>query len=203
MTYPLRIPEIKTASDSLRVHILSSDHLVVAALTALLEGAGPVKIAASADEANVALWDVRVGDEAIDFARLPTVALIEDENQAAELLASGVRGVVLRNQVGPSIVPALQAARAGLAVVDANLTATLVPEHKHAPLPADLEPLTARENQVLELLTKGLSNKQIAARLDISSHTAKFHVNSILNKLNASTRTEAVVTAVRYGLVTL
>jgi len=201
MTYPLRIPDIKTASEPLRVYISSSDHLVVAALTALLEGAGPVAIGNRVDDANVALWDVRFGEGAVDVQRLPTVALIEDEHQAPELLAKGLRGVVLRNQVGPSIVPALQAARAGLTVVDANLTATLVPEHK--PLPADLEPLTARENQVLELLTKGLSNKQIAARLEISSHTAKFHVNSILNKLNASTRTEAVVTAVRYGLVTL
>lgn len=203
MTYPLRIPDIKTASEPLRVYISSSDHLVVAALTALLEGAGPVAIANRVDDANVALWDVRFGEGAVDVERLPTVALIEDEHQAPELLAKGLRGVVLRNQVGPSIVPALQAARAGMAVVDANLTATLVPEHKTAPLPADIETLTARENQVLELLTKGLSNKQIAARLDISSHTAKFHVNSILNKLNASTRTEAVVTAVRYGLVTL
>ncbi len=203
MTYPLRVPELKTSTQPLRVQIVSHDHLVVAALTSLLERAGPVDIATEPHEANVVLWDVRVGDDSVDLKTLPTVALIEEEAQAADLLGAGARGVVLRNQVGPSLVAALQAARAGLAVVDANLAPAILPEKKTAQLPADIDALTARENQVLELLTMGLSNKQIAAQLNISNHTAKFHVNSILNKLGAATRTEAVVTAVRFGLVTL
>ena len=74
---------------------------------------------------------------------------------------------------------------------------------KPMPIPDDIDRLTARESQVIALLTLGLSNKQIAAQLEISNHTAKFHVNSILNKLGAATRTEAVVSAVRFGLVTL
>ena len=66
-----------------------------------------------------------------------------------------------------------------------------------------LDALTARERQVIELLAQGLSNRRIADVLSISEHTAKFHVNSILSKLGASTRTEAVVEALRRGLVLL
>jgi len=63
------------------------------------------------------------------------------------------------------------------------------------------EPLTTREQDVLELLSLGLSNKRIAERLGISEHTVKFHVNAIYGKLGASTRTEAVNRALRRGLL--
>ena len=65
------------------------------------------------------------------------------------------------------------------------------------------EPLTARERQVLALLAEGLPNKGIAAALDISDQTVKFHVAAIIGKLGASNRTDAVRRAVRRGLVTL
>jgi DNA-binding NarL/FixJ family response regulator len=65
------------------------------------------------------------------------------------------------------------------------------------------EPLTVRERQVLALLAEGLPNKRIAAALDISDQTVKFHVAAIIGKLGASNRTDAVRRAVRKGLVTL
>ena len=65
------------------------------------------------------------------------------------------------------------------------------------------EPLTPREIQVLELVAEGLSNKRIAARLDISDQTVKFHVSSICGKLGAANRTDAVRRALRRGLITL
>jgi len=65
------------------------------------------------------------------------------------------------------------------------------------------EPLTPREIQVLELLAEGLPNKAIAARLDISDQTVKFHVSSICGKLGAANRTDAVRRALRRGLITL
>jgi DNA-binding NarL/FixJ family response regulator len=65
------------------------------------------------------------------------------------------------------------------------------------------EPLTSREIEVLELLAEGLPNKAIAARLDISDQTVKFHVSSICGKLGAANRTAAVRRAVRRGLITL
>ena len=66
-----------------------------------------------------------------------------------------------------------------------------------------IEPLTPRELEVLHWMAEGLSNKLIAVRLKISEHTAKFHVNSVLTRLGAETRTEAVVRAARLGIVTL
>jgi DNA-binding NarL/FixJ family response regulator len=65
------------------------------------------------------------------------------------------------------------------------------------------EPLTPRERQVLALLAEGLPNKGIAATLNISDQTVKFHVAAIIGKLGASNRTDAVRRAVRQGLVTL
>lgn len=69
--------------------------------------------------------------------------------------------------------------------------------------PAGVEPLTAREIEVLELVAEGLSNKAIAARLGISDQTVKFHVAAITGKLGAANRTDAVRRAVRHGLVTM
>ena len=65
------------------------------------------------------------------------------------------------------------------------------------------EPLTAREREVLEWLSLGLSNRGIAGRLGISEHTVKFHVTSIYGKLGVSSRAEAVRGAARRGLITL
>jgi DNA-binding NarL/FixJ family response regulator len=73
--------------------------------------------------------------------------------------------------------------------------------------PAQLQPgdgaLTAREHTVLQLMAEGLGNKEIGSRLDISAHTVKFHVASVLAKLGARTRTEAVSAGLRRGLLTL
>lgn len=91
---------------------------------------------------------------------------------------------------GVSAEPARDALAAGTA------RASRLDEH-------GLDALTARERQVIELLVQGLSNRRIADVLAISEHTAKFHVNSIMSKLGASTRTEAVVEALRRGLVLL
>jgi DNA-binding NarL/FixJ family response regulator len=65
------------------------------------------------------------------------------------------------------------------------------------------EALTAREREVLELVSQGLSNKLIARRLSISEHTVKFHISSITSKLGAASRTDAVSKGVRLGLITL
>jgi DNA-binding NarL/FixJ family response regulator len=63
--------------------------------------------------------------------------------------------------------------------------------------------LSPRETEVLSLIAEGLANKAVAGRLDISEHTVKFHVNAILGKLGAQSRTEAVTRATRMGLISL
>ncbi len=96
---------------------------------------------------------------------------------------------------------AIRAVHAGLVVTAPELLA-----HPHAApiLIEDLiEPLTARELEVLDLVAEGLSNKLIAHRLSISEHTVKTHVASIFAKLGASSRTEAVSQAIRRGLIML
>ena len=80
----------------------------------------------------------------------------------------------------------------------AALAAAVVPTRS-----AENETLTKRENEVLVLMAEGLSNKEIAGKLTISEHTAKFHVNSILQKMDAQKRVEAVVRAARRGLINL
>ncbi len=132
---------------------------------------------------------------------LPVVALVTGETQAAEALASGARGVVFRDAGAERIAAALVAATRGLVVVEGTLSAWLRPP---APSNAsDSEALTPREAEVLALLAEGLANKVIAQRLGISERTAKFHVESILGKLGAENRSEAIVIAARKGMVTL
>ena len=89
-----------------------------------------------------------------------------------------------------------------MVVLDPNLAAAVLPEIGRMP-GRPMEELTPRELEVLRLLAEGLPNKTIAHRLDISEHTVKFHVNSILSKLGAHSRTEAVINATRLGLILL
>ncbi|MFP2961004.1 helix-turn-helix domain-containing protein, partial [Myxococcus sp. 1LA] len=103
-----------------------------------------------------------------------------------------------------ALVAALLSVARGLAVFDPALAelrgtsrATLTARNSSP------DALTPREREVLGLLAEGLSNKVIADRLDISEHTAKFHVNAVLAKLGVQRRTEAVVRAAKLGLVTL
>jgi DNA-binding NarL/FixJ family response regulator len=145
--------------------------------------------------------DVILRDELPDSAAppgAPPVVALADAALTRRALEAGVRAVLPR-QAGPDqIVAALHAASAGLVSVPAESSAFVMPA---AAAEVEVESLTPRELQTLEMLAEGLSNKQIAARLHISDHTAKFHVNSILGKLHAGTRTEAVMRGIRSGLV--
>ena len=118
---------------------------------------------------------------------------------AGDALRSGIRAV-LPGDLGPrEILAAVEAAAAGLAVLHPQDIPALVADR---PLPAvQSQTLTPREVQVLAMLAEGLGNKTIAWKLGISEHTAKFHVASILSKLNAGTRTEAVTLGIRRGLI--
>jgi DNA-binding NarL/FixJ family response regulator len=99
--------------------------------------------------------------------------------------------------------PTLAAARAADFDADAYLIAAADPADRLPAGDPPEEPLTPREVQVLELLAEGLPNKAIAARLDISDQTVKFHVASICGKLGAANRTDAVRRAARRGIITL
>ena len=133
------------------------------------------------------------------------VVTLADERRASALLESlPVRGwaIVPTDAARDEIVAGLTAAHAGFGAMPAAWTTRpLEPGIGWTPDDAPDEPLTTREQDVLELLAVGLSNKRIAVRLGISEHTVKFHVNAIYGKLGASTRTEAVNRALRRGLL--
>ncbi len=130
------------------------------------------------------------------------VAIAEGEWQASAYSASGARGVLSRDASASDIAQAIVSVSAGLVVLSPSLAQSLMRSSTPGARAAET-PLTDREHEVLELLAQGLPNKAIAQRLRISEHTVKFHVNSILTKLGAESRTEAVVLATRAGLVHL
>lgn len=132
----------------------------------------------------------------------PAIVVLAPELQppwTADALRAGIRAV-LPGDLGPrEIVAALEAAAAGFVVLHPQDVPVMVFER---PLPgAAGQILSPRELEVLTMLAQGLGNKNIAWKLGISEHTVKFHVASILMKLNAGTRTEAVTRGIRRGLI--
>ena len=199
----------------LRLVVVGEDALARAGLRALAESAGlhvaidvpPAEVEDLADdEADGAAWDVgpRGTVEGLRAlaARLPVVAVLWSDEQAGEALAAGARAVLLRDRLGDRLLPALTAAAAGLVTLEEGLAESVL-RPRPALAPALAEPLTPREVEVVQLLAEGLTNRRIGQRLGISEHTAKFHVNAILGKLGASSRSEAVAQAARLGLVLL
>jgi DNA-binding NarL/FixJ family response regulator len=201
--------QIAAVSDPIQVALITEDPLLRTGLGSLLAETGAITIV-DRDAAEVALWDAghdatktlqKLGE--LKQLAIPVVAVVGDQAHVAPALAAGARGVVLRDQVGPGLHAALAAVRSGLTVMDSALASTLVPTQREPTATKGRGELTERERQVVQLLSEGLSNKLIADRLGISDHTAKFHVNGVMMKLGASTRTEAVVEAMRRGLIRL
>jgi DNA-binding NarL/FixJ family response regulator len=154
--------------------------------------------------ADVVVWDA---PEAWGRPALtPTLALVNAPDEARQALRSGARGALSRSTAPHAIAPAALAVAAGHWVLDETFAGALLQlaeARGSLASPALPSLLSPRELQVLTLLSEGLSNRDVATRLGISRHTAKFHVNAILDKLGATTRTEAVVLAARSGLLTL
>jgi DNA-binding NarL/FixJ family response regulator len=132
---------------------------------------------------------------------VPLLALLADSSLTPSVWQAGVRAMLPRSAPIATLVSALHAAANHLVILDpASATSVLVPANG---LPDALETLTSREQEVLQLMAQGMANKSIARALAISEHTVKFHVNAILGKFGAQSRTEAVVMASRAGLVLL
>jgi two-component system, NarL family, response regulator YdfI len=143
-----------------------------------------------------------------DLAGLPrppaTIVLTGDERLVwtPEMLRAGVRAVLPRHVTATEIAAAIDAVSAGLLVLHPDAAETPRVRAMARPARAERgERLTAREAEVLGMVAEGLGNKIIAARLGVSTHTVKFHVASIFEKLGAGTRTEAVTIGLRRGLI--
>jgi two-component system nitrate/nitrite response regulator NarL len=214
--------------NGLRVLIVADDPLARAGLAAMLaDQPGCIVVGHVAESAellgsldvyrpDVVLWDLGWDaasaspslEETLEHlselgdAGASVVALIPDDAYAIEAQTAGARGLLLRDSGAESLVAALTAAAQGLVVLDPSL-ANSAQGSRDPSSPSLVEELTPRELEVLELLAEGLPNKVIARRLGISDHTVKFHVNAVLGKLGAQSRTEAVVRATRLGLILL
>lgn len=198
----------------LDVLVVSDDPLARGGLLALLGADPTVTVAASSGSDSVdptvivdaILWDLGPSPdqsgEPENVGEHPTLALVSDPAAARTARAAGAAGVLGRALDGPKLVAGLHAVAAGLVVVTPELAQAALGEEREVD-DAGLEPLTGREQEVIALLAEGLANRDVALALDISESTAKFHVRSILSKLGAATRTEAVVRAMRAGLLEL
>ncbi len=203
MDVPIQTPEVAVVADdplvrSALLSLLSSQHM-------LAETVAPDAIGLTS--ADVLVWDLgadpadareRITD--VEETEVDVVALVPTASIAAPAIAAGARGLLPRETNGAALAAAVRAVRAGLVVVDPSFASALIPTREREPL---AEELTAREQEVLQQLSLGLANKEIAANMHISDHTVKFHVNAILSKLGVTSRTEAVVQAARRGLVIL
>jgi two-component system, NarL family, response regulator YdfI len=139
----------------------------------------------------------------------PPVVLLANEDHPGwtrEALRAGVRAVLPRDATQGEILAAVTAAANGLAVLDPRDLEGILATPATASLvspPAEPSVLTPREIEVLRMMAEGEANKTIAWKLGISEHTAKFHAASILSKLNAASRAEAVAIGIRKGLILL
>jgi DNA-binding NarL/FixJ family response regulator len=149
---------------------------------------------------------------------VPIVLLVEgtDLVNPTAAMAAGVQAVIARDARGAELAAACASTACGLLTLSRDLADFV--RHELAAIsqedPDDSpdgssgstglpEHLTLREREVLEMMSEGLSNKEIAARLNISTNTVKFHISSILGKLGASSRTEAAAIGLRRGLITI
>jgi two-component system, NarL family, response regulator YdfI len=156
-------------------------------------------------EADVVVADSDSLPELADLSAASFVLLTEitEARTVARFLKAGVRSILPRESDPDEIVSAIYAAYNGHVLLSAQAAENLAAVYgDHEPEAQELaEEITSREAEVLRMLAEGLVNKDIASRLGISDHTVKFHISSILEKLGASTRTEAVTLGIRRGLI--
>jgi DNA-binding NarL/FixJ family response regulator len=203
----------------LKLLIVADDPLARAGLALLLASVPECEVVGQIVSADVVdeLMDADAPDAVIwDFGwelpanlpnlanfGLPVVALLPDGVDAPRVWAAGFRAILTREADVEQLITAARTAVQGLVVLDPDLAGNLLPVSEEELTRTAVEPLTPREREVLQLVAEGLTNKAIARQLHISDHTVKFHVNALMGKLGAQSRTEAVVRATRLGLLLL
>jgi two-component system NarL family response regulator len=200
--------------------LIVDDHPVVRAGLASMLGTQPNMVvagsAASGEEAlslldrlhpDVILLDIRMpGMNGVDFmrhmrarnfpGRIVVLTSFETDEDIYRAIEAGAHAYLLKNTSQEEMLEAIRTVHADGRYFPPRIAAHLAERLARSTL-------TPREHQILELLAKGLTNKQIGTVLRISEHTARNHVNSILDKLDVADRTEAVVIALQQGLVSI
>lgn len=206
--------------------VLADDHAAIrAGLRLLLESTGEVRVIGEAADGAAALRQARAlkPDVVVMDVRMPRVdglaatASVVAETDSAVLvlttfdldeyvlgaLSAGASGFLLKSAGGDELIRAVLAVAAGDAVLDPKVTRAVIaaiPRPGTEPAAVDLSALTDRERDVLAGLGEGLSNQQIARRLDIGEATVKTHVSRVLMKLGVQSRVQAAVVAAQSGL---
>ncbi len=186
----------------IRVLVASQSAGARARLEALLRAQPGIELAAGADDADAIVLDWDRGEEP-ELPAAPVIVLARDAAITREALRGGARAVLPREAGPEELVAAIQAAAGGLVALAPEAVEALLAQGPRTAAAPTAEELTPREIEVLRLLAEGDANKEIAWRLGISEHTVKFHVASILGKLGAASRTEAVTAGIRRGLILL
>ncbi|ADE56550.1 MULTISPECIES: response regulator transcription factor [Aminobacterium] len=201
--------------------VLADDHpLTRAGLSAYLQQENSIELVGEAEDGekawelivdlkpDVALLDIRMpGEDGVSIARrikeekLPVIPVMLTSYDAHQYvvasLRAGARGFILKTSTPQDLIRAIQTVVQGGLYLDSEV-ATVVGDRELVP-----ESLSAREREVLVLASKGLSSKEVAAELFISERTVQTHLASIYDKLGARNKTEALLLALKYGVVTL
>lgn len=205
--------------------LLADDHAVVrAGIRQYLEHAGDIEIVAEADdgEAAIRLIEQHRPDVAVLDIQMPKASGIEvtrwvrsnlrqvgvlvltaydDDPYVMAVLQAGANGYVLKTASPLEIIQAIRDIHTGKSAVNALIAQKLISQFTHQTNRPVVEPLTERETEVLVLTARGYTNKAIGAQLGISDRTVQGHLAHIFAKMNATSRTEAVMRAISLGLI--
>jgi two-component system NarL family response regulator len=206
-----------TPVDNIRILIVDDHPVVRAGLTSMLATQPGIEVAnpvSSGEEAldvlerqglDIVLLDLRMpGMNGIDTLlaikrkAIPVHVIVltsyETDEDIYRAVNAGAEGYLLKNASLREMVEAIRAVRAGNRYIPRRIASRLAERMTRSNL-------TARELEILKILTKGLTNKQIGSALGISDNTVRNHINSIIEKLDVSDRTEASTTAIQRGIV--
>jgi DNA-binding NarL/FixJ family response regulator len=210
--------------DPIRV-LLADDHAIVrAGIRQFLERAGDIQVVAEADDGemakdliqqrhpDVAVLDIQMprasGIEVTRWVRTNTpgvgvliLTAFDDDPYVMAVLQAGANGYILKTASPAELIKAVRDVNDGKSVLDPDVTHKLLSQLSHPREVSPVEALTQREMEVLELVAKGFTNKAIGAQLGISDRTVQGHLAHIFDKLQAGSRTEAVMRAVSLGWI--
>lgn len=208
------------------IHVLlADDHAIVrAGIRQFLERSGDIQVVAEADDGetaigliqkkqpDIAVLDIQMpkasGIEVTRWVRAnhPKIGILiltafDDDPYVLAVLKAGANGYVLKTASPADLIRAVKDIYNGKSVLDPVITRKLLAQISHSDETYQVEQLTEREVEVLGLAAKGYTNKAIGAQLGISDRTVQGHLAHIFNKLQASSRTEAVMRGVSLGLI--
>jgi DNA-binding NarL/FixJ family response regulator len=208
---PIHILVVAASSDrraSLAAMTVQATHARTTTLAALsvqrLLEIAPDLLLVDVDDPAISTAAIRAAEDLPAGTGLIALADNPDPHWVDAALHAGVDAILSREVTREELRVAILAAESGLVLLHPS-SAQMLTRHSLAQNDSSefMETLTAREQEVLHLVSEGLGNKAIAGRLDISEHTVKFHISSILGKLGAGSRTEAVRQGIRKGLITI